>query len=171
MGSRVNIRKTIDTDIPAVMDIYDSARAFMRAHGNATQWPEGTPSRAQLELDIAADGSFVCETDGRIVATFAFLPGPDATYAQIEGEGWHGEGEYYVLHRVASNGSVHGVTAAMFAFAKARARMLRIDTHEHNLPMQGAIVKAGFLRAGIIHLENGDPRVAFDWIRAREEAR
>lgn len=167
----MNIRKTIDTDIPAVMDIYDSARAFMRAHGNAMQWPEGTPSRAQLELDIAADGSFVCEVDGRIVATFAFLPGPDATYAQIEGEGWHGEGEYYVLHRVASNGSVHGVTAAMFAFVKARARMLRIDTHEHNLPMQGAIVKAGFLRAGIIHLENGDPRVAFDWIRAREEAR
>ncbi len=37
------IRKTLDTDIPAVMAIYDAARAFMRAHGNATQWPEGTP--------------------------------------------------------------------------------------------------------------------------------
>ena len=34
------IRKTLDTDIPAVMAIYDAARAFMRAHGNATQWPE-----------------------------------------------------------------------------------------------------------------------------------
>ena len=33
------IRKTLDTDIPAVMAIYDAARAFMRAHGNATQCP------------------------------------------------------------------------------------------------------------------------------------
>ena len=50
------IRKTLDTDIPAVMVIYDAARAFMRAHGNATQWPEGTPSAEQLAADIAADG-------------------------------------------------------------------------------------------------------------------
>ena len=70
------IRKTLDTDIPAVMAIYDAARAFMRAHGNATQWPEGTPSAEQLAADIAAGGSYVCEVDGRVVATFAFLPGP-----------------------------------------------------------------------------------------------
>ena len=66
------IRKTLDTDIPAVMTIYDAARAFMRAHGNATQWPEGTPSSEQLAADIAAGGSYVCEVDGRVVATFAF---------------------------------------------------------------------------------------------------
>ena len=46
------IRKTLDTDTPAVMAIYDVARAFMRAHGNATQWPEGTPSAEQLAADI-----------------------------------------------------------------------------------------------------------------------
>ena len=50
------IRKTLDTDIPAVMAIYDAARAFMRAHGNATQWPEGTPSAEQLAGGIAAGG-------------------------------------------------------------------------------------------------------------------
>ena len=71
------IRKTLDTDIPAVMAIYDVARAFMREHGNATQWPVGTPSAEQLATDIAAGVSYVCEEDGRVVATFAFLPGPD----------------------------------------------------------------------------------------------
>lgn len=79
------IRKTLDTDIPAVMAIYDAARAFMRAHGNTTQWPEGTPSGEQLAADIAAGGSYVCEEDGRVVATFAFLPGPDSSYDVIEG--------------------------------------------------------------------------------------
>lgn len=115
------IRKTLDTDIPAVMAIYGAARAFMRAHGNATQWPEGTPSAEQLTADIAAGGSYVCEVDGRVVATFAF--------------------------------------------AKERADHLRIDTHQDNLPMQGASIKAGFERAGVVYVSDGTPRVAFDWLR------
>ena len=141
------IRKTLDTDIPAVMAIYDAARAFMRAHGNATQWPEGTPSAEQLAADIAAGGSYVCEVDGRVVATFAFLPGPDGCYDVIEDGQWRSDTPYAVLHRVASDGAVHGIAAAMFAFAKERADHLRIDTHQDNLPMQGAIAKAGFKRA------------------------
>ena len=136
------IRKTLDTDIPAVIAIYDAARAFMRAHGNATQWPEGTPSAEQLAADIAAGGSYVCEVDGHVVATFAFLPGPDECYDVIEDGQWRSDTPYAVLHRVASDGTVHGVAAAMFAFAKERADHLRIDTHQDNLPMQGAIAKA-----------------------------
>ena len=53
----------------------------------------------------------------------------------------------------------------MFAFAKERADHLRIDTHQDNLPMQGAIAKAGFKRAGIVYVSDGTPRVAFDWLR------
>lgn len=160
----MEIRKTRETDIPAVMAIFDAARAFMRAHGNVSQWPVGVPSRAQVEADIAADGSYVCEQDGRVVATFAFLPGPDATYGVIDGGDWRSHGPYWVLHRVASDGSAHGVSAAMFSFAKARTRVLRIDTHKDNIPMQNAIRKAGFEYCGIIYMEDGDPRMAFDWI-------
>ena len=123
------IRKPLDTDIPAVMAIYDAARDFMRAHGNATQWPEGTPSAEQLAADIAAGGSYVCEVDGRVVATFAFLPGPDECYGVIEDGRWRSDTPYAVLHRVASDGTTHGVAAAMFAFAKERIDHLRIDTH------------------------------------------
>ena len=107
------IRKTLDTDIPAVMAIYDAARAFMRAHGNATQWPEGTPSAEQLAADIAAGGSYVCEVDGRVVATFAFLPGPDECYDVIEDGQWRSDTPYAVLHRVASDGTAHGIAAAI----------------------------------------------------------
>ena len=31
--------------------------------------------------------------------------------------------------------------------------------------MQGTIAKAGFKRAGIVHVSDGTPRVAFDWLR------
>ena len=159
------IRKTLDTDIPAVMAIYDAARAFMRAHGNAMQWPVGTPSVERLKSDIAVGGSYVCEEDGRAVATFAFLPGPDSSYDVIEDGQWRSDAPYAVLHRVASDGTTHGVAAAMFAFAKDRVDHLRIDTHQDNLPMQSAILKAGFERAGIVYVSDGTPRVAFDWLR------
>ena len=38
---------------------------------------------------------------------------------------------------------------------------LRIDTHEKNIPMQGCLAKNGFARCGIIYLEDGDPRIAY----------
>ena len=119
----------------------------------------------QLAADIAAGGSYVCEVDGRVVATFAFLPGPDECYDVIEDGQWRSDTPYAVLHRVASDGTAHGIAAAMFAFAKERADHLRIDTHQDNLPMQGASIKAGFERAGVVHVSDGTPRVAFDWLR------
>ena len=107
----------------------------------------------------------MCEVDGRVVATFAFLPGPDECYDVIEDGQWRSDTPYAVLHRVASDGTVHGIAAAMFAFAKERANHLRIDTHQDNLPMQGASIKAGFERAGVVYVSDGTPRVAFDWLR------
>ena len=83
----------------------------------------------------------------------------------IEGGQWRSDVPYAVLHRVASDGTTHGVAAAMFAFAKDCVDHLRIDTHQDNLPMQGAIAKAGFERAGIVYVSDGTPRVAFDWLR------
>lgn len=40
----MEIRLTELKDLPLVMEIYDNARAFMRANGNATQWIDGYPS-------------------------------------------------------------------------------------------------------------------------------
>ena len=39
---------------------------------------------------------------------------------------------------------------------------MRIDTHEDNKPMQGALKKFGFRECGVIHLERGAERIAFD---------
>ena len=40
----MEIRSTEIKDLPLVMEIYDYARAFMRATGNTTQWIDGYPS-------------------------------------------------------------------------------------------------------------------------------
>lgn len=71
------------------------------------------------------------------------MPGPDECYDVIEDGQWHSDTPYAVLHRVASDGTVHGIAAAMFAFAKERADHLRIDTHQDNLPMQEPLPRPG----------------------------
>ena len=40
-------------------------------------------------------------------------------------------------------------------------KSIRIDTHKDNIPMQRALAKHGFIKCGIIHLANGDERIAF----------
>ena len=46
-------------------------------------------------------------------------------------------------------------------FAFQHTDTLRIDTHEDNKTMQALLTKNGFSYCGIIHLENGDPRLAY----------
>ena len=55
-----------------------------------------------------------------------------------------------------------GVTRAAFSYGLERSGYVRIDTHEDNKPMQGALKKFGFRECGVIHLERGAERIAFD---------
>ena len=43
---------------------------------------------------------------------------------------------------------------------------LRADTHEDNKIMQHLLEKNGFVRCGIIHVEDGTPRVAYQKLSA-----
>ena len=56
----MEIRLTELKDLPLVMEIYDYARAFMRANGNATQWIDGYPSESFIRQEIEDGHSFVC---------------------------------------------------------------------------------------------------------------
>ena len=47
----MEIRLTELKDLPLVMEIYDNARAFMRANGNATQWIDGYPSESFIRQE------------------------------------------------------------------------------------------------------------------------
>lgn len=97
------------------------------------------------------------------VAVFSFVPGPDETYAQIDGA-WHSDAAYYVIHRVAAVRG-RGVARAIFSFAAEHADYLRCDTHEDNAPMRRALDSFGFQECGTITVANGTERVAYDWIK------
>ncbi len=163
----MKIRKTTLADVGAAEKIYNDARRFMRANGNPTQWASVYPNRESVLADIENGVGYVCEDEGEILAVFMFKIGQDKTYDVIYDGEWLNDEPYAVIHRIAVAENAHGRGVAAFCFAECFKRFpnLKIDTHRDNIPMQRALVKAGFERCGIIHLENGEERVAFQKIR------
>lgn len=155
------IRPAEFSDLPCILKIYEEARQFMKATGNPNQWGDHHPAQSILMDDIPRQQLYVCTEDNQILCVFAYIPGPDPTYAVIEDGQWINDAPYGVIHRMAV--SQHGKSIAAFCFdwALQQCPNLRIDTHHDNLPMQAALKKSGFTRCGVIYLLNGDPRIAF----------
>ena len=157
-----SIRPANETDIPRVMTVLEAAKGIMRASGNMNQWVNGYPSESVINRDIANGWGYVVEEENKIVGYFAFIPSPEPTYARIyKGEWLDDEQPYHVLHRIGSTLESHGVFAAIMEFCFLKDTNIRIDTHRDNLIMQHNILKAGFTYCGIIYLESGDERLAY----------
>ena len=71
---------------------------------------------------------------------------------------------YHVVHRIGSYPDVHGVFNAIMDWCFQRERNIRIDTHRANGIMQHCILNYGFQYCGIIYLESGDERLAYQKI-------
>ena len=157
------IRLTRLEELDAVMPLFDQARATMRRSGNLHQWADGYPSRQTIARDIALSQSYVCvDTGGHIVGTFAFIPGEEPTYRRIYEGAWIDDSlPYATIHRLAGATGTHGLANACFTWCARRAESLRVDTHRDNVIMRHLLSRLGFTYCGIIYLQNGDERLAF----------
>lgn len=154
------IQKAVVAQLPQIMEIYAQARVFMAQNGNPDQWGTAYPTEDMIRRDIENGKCYVNLENGNIRAVFYFAVEEDPTYGYIEGA-WLSDRPYGVIHRIAVGENGRGVAAECFRFAYERCGNLRIDTHEMNIPMQRCLAKNGFVRCGIIYLEDGDPRIAF----------
>jgi len=159
----MNIRTATLEDLDTILQIYADARAYMRQGGNLTQWAGGHPTKAVVEADIRAQELYVCTEESEILGVFFFRVGKDPTYHCIYDGAWQNDAPYAVIHRIAVSKSSHGkgVAAFCFAYCYSQFQNLKIDTHRDNHPMQRALLKNGFRYCGIIHLLNGDERLAY----------
>ena len=157
------IRPATESDIPALLPVFDAARGIMRASGNLHQWADSYPGPDAVLSDIARGGGYVISNAAKesILAYFALLPSPEPTYARIDGA-WLTDGPYGVIHRIASYPDVHGIFSAIIDFAAARYPHIRIDTHRDNRIMQYLVEKHGFSYCGVIWLANGAERFAYE---------
>ena len=161
----MEIRKTKMEELDQVMAIYAHARKFMAEHGNATQWGTTKPARELIEADILRGDSYVCVEEGQIAAVFYYKAEVDSTYITIYDGAWKNALPYGVVHRIASAGTVKGAGSFCLNWAFAQCGNLKIDTHENNIVMQNLLKKNGFEYCGIIHLLNGDERLAYQKVR------
>ena len=170
------IRLATSTDLAALNDIYAAARRYMAQSGNPSQWGTTKPTAEEIARTVEQGVCYVgcmdaeeCQSEGegaRPCCAFTLYDVDDPTYQHIYEGAWPNSEAYATIHRVASDGRAHGVFGSIVAFATQYARErgmrnIRIDTHEDNRTMQHLVTKAGFAWCGIIHLANGDPRLAY----------
>ena len=157
----MHIRKAEMRDLDDLRRIYAAARQWMSENGNPTQWGDTWPPEEVYVEDIGLGRSYVIEEDGRVHAVFALILGDDPTYSYIEGGAWLDDEPYGTIHRIASDGELHGVFQAAVDHSLGIIGNLRVDTHADNAVMHHAIRKAGFARCGIIYIDDGTPRTAY----------
>ena len=159
----MEIRKATYSDISALMNIFEGAKAIMRKSGNIHQWNGNYPTEAIVSNDIDSGNCFVLCDEGNIIGTMALIEGPDHTYAEIDGD-WLNEEPYHVIHRIATAAEGRKVAQKMFDWAFENIgenRTIRIDTHRDNCIMKHILSKYGFQECGVIYLRSGDPRDAY----------
>lgn len=157
------IRPARPDDLQEILSVYAVARTFMAKHGNPTQWGNTYPARELLEEDIRQGQLYVDEENGAIDGVFAYIPGEDPTYQIIDGA-WISDTPYAAIHRVAGSGRRKGTLNRCLAYCRERTPHIRIDTHPDNKVMQHLLTKAGFTYCGVIWVEDGTIRWAYEMI-------
>ena len=155
------------TDLDKLLEIYREAREFMKNSGNKTQWGDNKPSKETLERDIENKNLYKVVDFDEIVGAFALIYGEDKTYLEIDGK-WLNDEPYATLHRVASSGKARGIMSEIIKFSEEKFENLRIDTHKNNHKMLDKIRENGFTYCGVIKIDDGSPREAFQKISKKK---
>ncbi len=164
----MEFRKASFDDLPAIMEIIRQAKIYMNEN-NLDQWKDGYPSEDVIGDDIKKNCSYALIHNGTLVGTAAVFFDGEKTYHQIFGGSWLTLGDYAVVHRVAVSSAYRntGAAAKMMKHIEQLSlckgvNSIKIDTHEDNLPMRKFLKKCGYQYCGIIYLENGDKRLAYE---------
>jgi len=160
---RYQIRKAVMEDYAEIGRIYAVARKFMEKNGNPTQWGNHYPPEELVRKDIREEKLHLVEDEIGIHGVFYFSIEDDPTYQNIENGQWRSNETYGVLHRVAGDSS-GGILRTAVSYAESKIRHIRIDTHQDNSVMQNALSRLGFQKCGIVYMEDGSPRMAYDKI-------
>ncbi len=169
----MEIRKSTPRDATALMELFDEARGTIALLG-IDQWQNGYPSAEIVAEDLALNRSYTVTADGALCGTFVLMDNGEPLYDTIYDGHWatgDNNRDYVAMHRVAVSVRMRGkgISTAIVEYAADHARALgraslRIDTHEGNAVMRKMLEKHGFVYCGVILLENGDPRVAYEKI-------
>lgn len=166
----MNFTLANNKDISSIMDIFHQAQVYLASQG-VDQWQDGYPSKNIIMEDISNQENYIVKNeDDIIIGTTMFTTNPEPTYIKIEGAWLSNENARYgVIHRMAINGNFRKMGIAQFIFNKCEQMLkeqkvgsMKIDTHEDNKGMRNLLIKLGYEYCGIIFLDGGAKRLAFE---------
>ena len=157
-------------ELAPIMRIIEEAQGFLASH-HIDQWQNGYPNEAAMHRDILNNESFVvASNDSTLIGTAMFSTRKESTYMTIEGS-WitKANATYGVIHRMAVTNEFRNKGVAKFIFEQCEQLLLknhidsmRIDTHQDNLAMQGLLKQLKYTYCGVIYLDDGDKRLAYE---------
>jgi len=166
----MEFKKSVKTDINDIMNIIRQAQDYFKETG-INQWQDNYPNVETISNDIDNEESYVLLEEGIIVATAVVTFNVEKTYNSIYEGKWISNDEYAVIHRVAVDNNNKGLGLSSQIIKKVEqlclnkgVHSIKVDTHEENLSMQKLLKKNKFQYCGIIYLENGSKRIAFEKI-------
>lgn len=162
------IRKAKENDLAAIMEIIHQAQKTMQQDG-FQQWIDGYPGEETLRKDIEKQSCYLLTDQEEILATGTLYMENDPNYQVIEEGSWKTEEPYGTVHRlaVAESKRKQGLAGILYDHLERICREkgmrgIRVDTHKDNKKMQSWIRKQGFQPCGIIYVEDGTKRDAFE---------
>jgi ribosomal protein S18 acetylase RimI-like enzyme len=165
----MNIRKAEKKDINDIVIIIKQAKNYFKKNG-IPQWQGEYPNEIDIEDDIQKQGGYCVIEDNEVIAYSFVSEYEDPNYSYIEGS-WLNDEPYVVIHRTCVKETIkgRGVATSFVTYAKKICkdnglRNIRVDTHEKNISMQRMLEKNGFVKTGIIYVEDGSPRYAYQLV-------
>ncbi|MDM0622319.1 GNAT family N-acetyltransferase [Clostridium perfringens] len=164
----MEFRQANISDLDQIVEIIELSKKYLK-ETKVDQWQDGYPTKEDLRRDIESGNSYVLTNKDEIVATTVISLDGESTYNSIFNGEWITNEEYIVMHRVAVHEKYKGKGIFKELIKEAESLALnkgissiKIDTHRDNISMQRAVVKNDFQKCGIIYLEDGSERIAFE---------
>ena len=164
----MEFRQAKISDLDQIVEIIELSKKYLK-ETKVDQWQDGYPAKEDLRRDIESGNSYVLTNKDEIVATTVISLDGESTYNSIFNGEWITNEEYIVMHSVAVHDKYKGKGIFKELIKEAESLALnkgifsiKIDTHRDNISMQRAVVKNNFKRCGIIYLEDGSERIAFE---------
>ncbi|WP_455662087.1 GNAT family N-acetyltransferase [Pradoshia sp.] len=164
----MEFRKAAPSDLNRIMEIIKDAQFYLKELG-IDQWQNQYPSEETILTDIRNGHGYVLLEEGKIIATVAISFDGERTYEHIYDGAWLTHQDYAVIHRLAvgkaSKGK--GISNDIMKLAEELCKdrdipSIKIDTHKHNVVMQHILQKNGYTYCGIIYVEDGSKRLAYE---------
>ncbi len=149
----LEIRRAVQADMAAVLELYDSVIDLFQAQTGTTAWKKGVyPVEADFRKAIGTGTLYLGELKGRLAGGMVITQGTDRSYGDAPWRVDAADEETAVIHTLGVSPDLAGRGVGLLMMQKAaelarerRWKALRLDVLENNVPAQRFYERAGFV--------------------------